>query len=73
MDKKYVQVIDNDFNNYTVISFLGKVGIATCVGDRNDGNGTMFSVKMGATVQEFHEWNIEYITKKKYFKGCLGG
>lgn len=68
---KYVRITGNDFNNYTVIHFLDKVGIATCVGDRNDGNGTMFSVKMGAIVQEFHEWNIKFITKKEYFLGVL--
>ena len=73
MTNKYVRIIGHDFNNYTVTRFLGKVGIATCVGDQNNGSGSMFSVRMATVTQVFHEWDIERITKKEYFIGVLRG
>ncbi len=68
---KYIRIIGHIVNDYHVTRFLHAVGIVISSEDKEDGNGRMFSIKIGTVEHLFHEWNIEYITKKEYFKGVL--
>ena len=70
---KYVRIIGQQFNDIHVARYLKAVGTVISSEDREDGNGTMFLILINKLTHEFHEWNIEYINKKEYFKGCLSG
>lgn len=70
---KYVRIVGYQINDIHVTRYLGTVGTVVSYEDKDDGNGTMFLVLIDKFAHLFHEWNIQHISKKEYFKGCLSG
>jgi len=64
---EYIRVVDAE------PKYIGRVGQVIAEGDH--GNMTLIFVKLVGESAEsvFNKVNIEYITKKEYFIGALGG
>lgn len=69
--QEYVRVISSldDTANHLV----GKVGQVTDKTNADRDGAQIIFVNIDDGEKVFHRFEIEYITKKEYFKGCLGG
>jgi len=68
--EEYVRIIGG-FADFADNEYIGEVGIVNAYA--RDHAPPLIFVSIGEAHTVFNQANIEYITKKEYFKGCLGG
>lgn len=69
--QEYVRVISS--LDDTANHLIGKVGQVTDKTNAVRAGAQIIFVNIDDSEKVFHHFEIEYITKKEYFKGCLGG
>lgn len=71
----YIRIVRSDGISAGAERFVGRVGILTAVAKNEEewGNLCFVAFPDAPMPNMFKEKNIEEISKKEYFKGCLGG
>ena len=71
----YVRIVRSENMRTSVEEYIGKVGILTSIGADEETCSTLCFVDIPGAIMlnMFNEINVEEISKKEYFKGCLGG
>lgn len=72
----YIRIVRSENMLVSAKEYIGRVGILTSV-SKNEAlaYGDLYFIDMTGELmlQAFDEINVEEISKKEYFKGCLGG
>jgi len=71
----YVRIVRSENMRVSAERFVGKVGIISSVARNEETVGNLYFVDIPGAIMlnMFNEINVEEISKKEYFKGCLGG